>query len=72
MNNNIITNEWMDATICKPFRMRRVIVRFDDGDEALGMWNGAYWTNKNGSGRIDRVRSVVMFYMYERYYPDNA
>lgn len=68
---NVITNEWMDADKVKPFRLRVVLVRFEDGDQSLGMWNGAYWTNKKGEGRIDRVRKVTHFYIYERFIDKN-
>jgi hypothetical protein len=68
---NVITNEWMDADKVKPFRLRVVLVRFEDGDQSLGMWNGAYWTNKKGEGRIDRARKVTHFYIYERFIDKN-
>ena len=64
---NVIVNEWMDVNQVKPFRLRVVIVRFEDGDQTLGMWNGAYWTNKKGEGRIDRTHKVTHFYVYERF-----
>ena len=67
MANNILTNEWMNAAEVKPWRNRLVLVRFSDGELALGMWNGAYWTNKKGEGRIDRVRDVTHFYVFERF-----
>ena len=71
MNTNVITNTWMDATVAQPFYQRTVLVRYDDGEIGVGMWNGAYWTNPRPRTRIDRSRTVTHFYVFERFIDAN-
>lgn len=65
---NVLTNTWMDASEVKPWNFRLCLVRFSDGDITLGMWNGQGWVGKTGiNNRIDRVREVTHFYVFERF-----
>lgn len=58
------TNEWIDATKRKPWAMRNVLVRLDNGRMDVAYWNGKVWLTQGGSPyRGD----ITHFYIFERY-----
>ena len=64
----IITNEWTDAQLYKPFRGRNVLVRLANGEERVLRWNGMYWITQKDVRWDETIYSrVVAWYMYEKY-----
>lgn len=62
----IMTNEWMDATVRKPWAMRNVIVRLSNGRYDVAYWNGIYWCTQCG---MPYKGDITHFYVFERLVP---
>lgn len=50
----VVTNQWYNATIYKPWRGREVLIELSNGERCTLIWNGIYW--------IDPVNYVRQWY----------
>lgn len=73
MSDNLLTNEWIDATTHKPWAGRTVLCRTKAGTMFILKWNGLYWIDGNLNIRTDAVKNLVIthFYIFERYIDEN-
>lgn len=62
----ITTNEWIDAEKQKPWTMRNVLVRLDNGRMDVAYWNGIHWCTQCGTSYH---AEITHFYVFERYMP---
>lgn len=62
----IITNEWIDAANQKPWTMRNVLVRLDNGRMDVAYWNGDHWCTQCGTSYH---AEITHFYVFERLIP---
>ena len=64
----VVTNEWLRADLCKPWKNREVLCRFSDGQKEVCSHNGVYWRDQKGRRIEETVAShVTHFYIFERF-----
>lgn len=64
--DTLLTNEWTDAKLRKPWRNRLVIVRLENGSLNVAKWNGAYWEGRNDM-RLVCTDEITHFYIFEKF-----
>lgn len=64
--DTLLTNEWTDAKLKKPWCNRLVIVRLEDGSLNVAKWNGAYWEGRNDM-RLVCADEITHFYIFEKF-----
>jgi hypothetical protein len=67
MKHSVVTNEWQDATQYKPWNFRTVLLRLDDGNLALGCWNGHSWASPKTLARLSFAHQITHFYIFDRF-----
>lgn len=65
----LLTNEWTDARLRKPWVKRLVLVRLNDGVVDIAYWNGMYWCTQGGRPYHGGADVITHFYIFERYMP---
>lgn len=69
MKDEIVTNEWQDANLCKPWARRRVLVRLSDGSYDVAYWCGMYWCTQCGRPYHNDGGNITHFYIFDRLIP---
>ena len=68
---NVVTNEWMDAALCKPWRNRKCLVRLAHGNMLVAKWNGMYWVDGNTgfryTGGLSQTSKITHFYSFDKF-----
>lgn len=65
--DSLLTGEWYDARMRKPWAGRLVLVRLEGGQYDVASWNGLHWCCQDGRPYRGEIR---YFYIYERLVAD--
>ena len=63
----VVTNEWMDAELNKPWKDRLVLCHLDNDTFVVAKWNGMYWVGQHGIRLSEEIHEVTHFYIFEKF-----